>query len=96
MEDCTVSIPGFHLIWTSPLSNFDSFLLSKILFYDILMSVYSHTSYIRVLCSYLLHFRMARPCKFCGSFFQDSEELELHENLHRDLDYLNGNVIVDF
>ena len=35
---------------------------------------------------------MARPCKFCGAFFQDSKELELHENLHRDLDYLNENV----
>ena len=35
---------------------------------------------------------MARPCKFCGAFFQDSKELELHENLHRDLDYHNENV----
>ena len=40
----------------------------------------------------ILHFRMARPCKFCGVFFQDSEELEFHEHLHRDLDFLNGNV----
>lgn len=35
---------------------------------------------------------MARPCMFCGVFFQDSEELEFHEQLHRDLDFLNGNV----
>ena len=58
------------------------------------MSVYSLLciSGFYVLFFNFLHFRMARPCKFCGAFFQDPKELELHENRHRDLDYLNENV----
>ena len=56
------------------------------------MSVYSLYCVSLGFMGFFSHFRMARPCKFCGAFFQDPKELELHENLHRDLDNLNEKV----
>ena len=31
-------------------------------------------------------YRMARPCKWCGRFFTDPEQLRHHEAIHRDID----------
>ena len=42
----------------------------------------------------ILTFQMGRPCKWCGVFIGDEESIKLHESLHRDLDFLNGTVLV--
>lgn len=38
---------------------------------------------------------MARPCRYCGAFISNQDELELHESIHRDLDFLNGTNVND-
>ena len=33
---------------------------------------------------------MSRPCRWCGLFLQTQEDLLNHEDVHRNLDLLNG------